>query len=275
MSAADKQPSWLERISNTLFLGEPKDREDLTQVLRDAEQRALLDTDALAMIEAILNFSEMQVRDIMIPRSQMVMVEQSDPPEVFIPMIIQSGHSRFPVINESPDDVVGILLAKDLLNYTFGDETKFTLRDILRPANFVPESKRLNILLKEFRAKHHHLAMVVDEYGGVSGLVTIEDVLEEIVGEIEDEYDTEDKTLIHPQNNNAFIVNALTPIEDFNEYFKTQFSDDTYDTIGGYILQRFGHVPKRGESVTLDKLEFKILQADKRRVKSFKVIKKK
>ncbi|MBZ0070308.1 MAG: CBS domain-containing protein [Gammaproteobacteria bacterium] len=257
--------SWFDRLSQAL-LREPRDREQLVGLLRDAQQRDLLDADALGMIESVLQVSEMQVRDVMIPRAQMVVVNRDATTEEMLPTIIESSHSRFPVINDSRDEVVGILLAKDLLRYRFDGDISFDIKDVMRPAVFIPESKRLNVLLKEFRASHNHLAIVVDEYGGVAGIVTIEDVLEQIVGDIEDEHDTDDDAFIRKRSETHFVLKALTPIEDFNEYFGTAFSDEEFDTIGGPVVQAFGHVPKRGESVMIGNLEFKVLHADKRRV---------
>lgn len=264
--SAEKPRSWLERLSQAL-LREPQDREQLVELLRDAEQRDLLDAQALAMIEGVLQISEMQVRDIMIPRAQMVVIEQDAPLSEFLPHVIESGHSRFPVIGESRDEVVGILLAKDLLRYNMQLVTQCNIRDILRPAVFVPESKRLDILLQEFKRTHNHMAIVVDEYGGVAGLVTIEDVLEQIVGEIEDEYDIDEETFIKKRTETQYIVKALTPIEDFNQYFHTNFSDNEFDTIGGIVTHAFGHLPKRGEVVVIDRFRFKVLHADSRRIR--------
>ena len=257
--------SWFDRLSQAL-LREPKDREQLVELLRDAQRRNLLDADALGMIESVLQVSEMQVRDIMIPRAQMDVVSRDAGVDEIIAFVVDSGHSRFPVISDSRDEVVGILLAKDMLRYRLDGGSSFDLKDVLRPAVFIPESKRLNVLLKEFRASRNHLAIVVDEYGGVAGMVTIEDVLEQIVGEIEDEHDIDEDVFIRKRNDSNYVLKALTPIEDFNEYFGTQFSDEEFDTIGGRVIQAFGHVPKRGESVTLDNLEFKVLRADNRRV---------
>ncbi|QKT03105.1 CBS domain-containing protein [Ectothiorhodospiraceae bacterium 2226] len=266
--AADGRPyrSWLEKLSHALT-GEPRDREQLLDSLREAEQRNLLDADSLAMIEGVLQVSEMQVRDIMVPRSQMVVVERDAMPEDYLPLIIESAHSRFPVIGENRDEVVGILLAKDLLAY-FGREPRgsFNIQDVLRPPVFIPESKRLNVLLKEFRARRNHMAIVVDEYGGVAGLVTIEDVLEQIVGEIEDEHDVDDEAYIMEHGDNRYTVKALTPIEDFNERFGSDFSEDEFDTIGGLVLNRFGRMPKRGETVDLGAFHFRVLRADNRRI---------
>jgi magnesium and cobalt transporter len=258
--------SWLERVSHAL-LGEPRDREQLLDVLHDAQKRNLLDLDALAMIEGVLQVSEMQVRDVMIPRSQMVVLERDAPVEEVLSIIVRSGHSRFPVIGESRDEVVGILLAKDMLWYYMeGQKNGFNIREMLRPAAFIPESKRLNVLLKEFRASRNHMAIVVDEYGGVAGMVTIEDVIEQIVGEIEDEHDIEEGAYILEHDSTHYTVKALTPIEDFNEHFGTRFSDEEFDTVGGLLLNRLGHMPKRGELIKVDALTFKVLRADNRRI---------
>lgn len=263
--------NWLERLSHFL-LREPQDREQLIQLLRGAAQRDLLNNQALTMIEGVLQVSDMQVRDIMVPRSQMVVVEQDATPEEFLPIVIESAHSRFPVMGENHQTVIGILLAKDLLAYNFrANETPFNISDILRPVVFIPESKRLDMLLQEFRINRNHIAMVVDEYGEISGLVTIEDVLEQIVGEIEDEYDVEDDTYIKKYSNTQYIVKALTPIEDFNEYFNANFSDEEFDTIGGVVLKAFGHLPKRGESIAIEPFRFRVLHADNRRVRLLKV----
>ena len=262
----EQQTSWLDRLSQALLI-EPKDREQLTTLLRNAQQRNLLDADALAMIEGVLEVSEMQVRDIMIPRSQMVVVSQEVPPEEFLPVVIESAHSRFPVIGDNRDEVVGVLLAKDLLAYfTKQDRESFNIRDILRPAVFIPESKRLIVLLKEFRANRNHMAIVVDEYGGVAGLVTIEDVLEQIVGDIEDEHDFSEDLFIVKHNDTRYTAKALTPIEEFNEQFDSNFSDDEFDTIGGLLINKFGRVPSRGEETSIDRFKFKILRADSRRI---------
>ncbi len=276
-SAADGEKphrSWLEKIGQVLYQGEPRDREELLEVMRDASRRGLLDSDALAMIEGVLQVAEMQVRDIMIPRSQMVVVEHDADPRSFLPLVIESTHSRFPVIGESRDEIIGILLAKDLLAWLAqGDDAAFDIREALRPAAFIPESKRLNVLLKEFRASRNHMAIVVDEYGGVAGLVTIEDVLEQIVGEIEDEHDIDDDTYIMRYGANRYTVKALTPIDEFNEYFGTEFSDEEFDTIGGLVMHGFGHMPKRGEMVTLGSFQFKVLRADNRRIHLLQLLK--
>lgn len=265
------QRSWLERLSQAL-LREPKDREQLVTLLRDAQQRDLLDSQALTMIEGVLQISEMQVRDIMIPRAQMIVIEHDAALEEFLPLVIESAHSRFPVIGENRDEVIGILLAKDLLNYGFQKTTpRFQIRDILRPTVFVPESKHLNALLEEFRLNRNHMAIVVDEYGGVAGLITIEDVLEQIVGEIEDEYDIDDETFIKPHTETQFTVKALTPIEDFNEFFNSSLDTTEFDTVGGLVMHAFGHLPKRGETILIGRFRFKVLHADNRRIHLLKV----
>lgn len=257
--------SWLERLSSAL-MGEPKDRDELMALLRDAQQRELLDADSFKMMEGVMKVSETQVRDVMIPRAQMVILESDWSLERLIAEIVESGHSRLPVIDQSKDNVIGILIAKDLLSHAFDRQEAFDLSALLRPAKFIPESKRLNILLKEFRSNRLHIAIVVDEYGGVAGLITIEDVLEEIVGEIDDEHDTDDTSaFIRPQGD-AFIVKALTPVEDFNAYFKAKLSDERADTIGGLVMMELGRLPKGGETVDLDRFHFRVLRADNRRI---------
>jgi len=267
--------SWLEKLGQALA-GEPRDRHELMEILRDAAERHLLDPNSLGMIEGVLEVPELRVRDIMIPRSQMVVIEQVMSLEQILPIVITTVHSRFPVIGENKDEVLGILLAKDLLSYAFGDKQKpFNIRDILRIAVFVPESKRLDGLLQEFRMNRNHMAVVVNEYGGVTGLVTIEDILEQIVGTIEDEYDTQDDQFIKKYSENTFAVKALTPIDEFNEYFHIQLEDSEVDTIGGLIMREFGHLPKRGESIDIHGYRFKILRADSRRIHLLQVIPKK
>ncbi len=258
--------SLLDRLLHSLG-GEPRNRSDLLRELREARQRDLLDGDALAMIEGVFEVAEMQVRDIMVPRAQMVIVDEDWQPDAMLPVIIESGHSRFPVIGENRDEVEGVLLAKDLLRYMGdSDRTHFDINDILRPAVFVPEAKRLNTLLKEFRSSRNHMAIVVDEYGGVAGLVTIEDVLEQIVGDIGDEHDAEEDVLIRPRGRGRYSVRALTPIEDFNDYFKCRLDHHEIDTVGGLVMTTLGHVPKRGESVEISGFRFRVLAADSRRV---------
>ena len=259
------KPSLLERLG-ALLMREPEDREQLIELLQRSYERNLLDADALAMIEGVMQVSEMQARDIMIPRAQMDVIDISDPPEKFIPWVIETSHSRFPVIGENKDDVIGILLAKDLLSYYAGDE-EFNVRDRLRPAVFIPESKRLNVLLKDFRSNRNHIAIVVDEYGGVAGLVTIEDVLEQIVGEIEDEFDfDETEANIILDRNGQFRVKAQTEIDDFNRTFGTDFSDEDFDTVGGLVLSHLGRLPKRGEQFRVGDLNIKVVRADSRRL---------
>src|SRR5574339_376906 len=251
------RPSLLERLSS-LLMREPGDREQLVQLLRSAYSRNLLDADALSIIEGALTVSEMPVRDIMIPRAQMDVIDIHQRVEEFISQVISTAHSRFPVIDQNRDDVIGILLAKDLLRHYAGEE-EFNVREMLRPAVFVPESKRLNVLLREFRASRNHMAIVVDEYGGVAGLVTIEDVLEQIVGDIEDEYDFDETAdNIIQDKSGQYRVKALTQIADFNQAFGTHYSDDEFDTIGGLLLMRFGRVPKRGESLSIDGVRFQV-----------------
>jgi magnesium and cobalt transporter len=263
---------WLRRITDT-FSNEPRDVADLNEVLTHARDRGIIDADAFEMLEGVLTVIEMQVRDIMVPRSQMVIVDRDAPPEEILPAVIESGHSRFPVIGEDRDQIVGILLAKDLLRYFMeGGKDDFDIKECLRPVVFIPESKRLNVLLKEFRVSHHHMAVVVDEYGGVSGLVTIEDVLEQIVGDIGDEYDVDDDLDIRREGERQFTVRAQTPIEDFNTYFNTEFSDEEFDTIGGLAMNLLGRLPRRGESFALGGMDFKVLRADRRRLDTLRVI---
>ena len=265
MDESHPKPTWLERLG-ALLMREPEDREQLIELLHSSYERNLLDSDALSMIEGVLQVSELQARDIMIPRAQMDAIDIGEAPDKFIPLVIQTGHSRFPVIEGNKDDVIGILLAKDLLRYYAGEE-EFNVRDMLRPAVFIPEAKRLNVLLKDFRANRNHMAIVVDEYGGVAGLVTIEDVLEQIVGDIEDEYDfdeTEDDIIA--DKGGAYRVKAVTAIANFNAVFHTRFSDEDNDTVGGLVLSRFGRMPKRGEQLSFDGFTFKVLRADSRRL---------
>ena len=236
-------------------------------MLRNSEGRNLLDPDALAMIEGALHVTDMQVRDIMIPRVQMIVIKNNSEPKDILPVVLESGHSRFPVTGYDTNEVLGILLAKDLLNYYSREKRgKFNIKDMMRTAVFVPESKRLNVLLREFRASRNHMAIVVDEYSCVSGLVTIEDVIEEIVGNIQDEHDIEEEEHIIPYGRNRYTVSAMTPIDEFNDYFKIALSDEEYDTIGGLILNAFGHVPNRGELLEFEGFNVKILRADKRRI---------
>ena len=264
---------WLDRLSH-LFQGEPKDRHELVGVIQDAEERDVIDEETKEMIEGVLEIAELRVRDIMIPRSQMVTIRRNQPVETFLPIIIESAHSRFPVINEDKDHVEGILLAKDLLQFAVGlTNEPFSFDRVLRPAVVVPESKRVDRLLKEFQQQRYHMAIVVDEFGGVSGLVTIEDILELIVGEIEDEYDAgeDEQEQIRRVSKSVFAVHGLTPIEEFNEYFDAEFSDDEVDTVGGLVMHAFGHLPKKGEAVTLSGFTFKVVHADRRRLLQLQV----
>ncbi len=269
---AGESRSLFERLRSALG-GEPRDLDELLHVLRHAQRRELFGQDALTMIEGVFQVADMQARDIMIPRSQMVVVERESTLDEMLPAIIESGHSRFPVIDDNRDEVIGVLLAKDILRY-FPDEERadFNLRDILRSAVFVPESKRLNTLLQDFRTSRNHMAIVVDEFGGTAGLITIEDVLEQIVGDIDDEHDAEDETPIREHGAGRYTVDALTPIEEFNVHFGTDYSDDDFDTIGGLVVNRIGHVPAVGETVTIDRFWFKVLDADSRRIRELQVV---
>jgi len=257
---------WLERLIQH-FGGEPQDKEQLVELLRDAKTRALLDTDALSMIEGVLQVSDLRVRDIMIPRADMVYVRREDSLEDILKTAVESAHSRFPVIGDDRGEVVGILLAKDLLSSCIGESRRpFNIRDLLRAAVFVPESKRLNVLLKEFRASRNHMAIVVDEYGNAAGVVTIEDVLEQIVGEIEDEHDFDEGVPIFKRSAREYTAKARVTIEEFNEYFGSEFSDEDMNTVGGLVVNALGHVPKRGERVELGGFRFTVLRSDSRRV---------
>lgn len=261
--------SFIDRIGH-LLSGEPRDQEDLLEILREAQERRLLDSDALSMIEGVLQVSEMRVRDIMIPRIQMVVVPKDAELETIFPLVTEFGHSRYPVIEEDRSKVVGVLMAKDLLANALQDKT-LRVEDIMRPASIVPESKRLNVLLKEFRTERNHMAIVVDEYGTAAGLVTIEDVLEQIVGEIEDEHDSTDEEYILQRSKREFTLKALTPIEEFNEYFSADLSDEECDTIGGFIVQQLEHLPKKGEKLEYDGFRFEIIRADNRRLHLIKL----
>lgn len=262
-----KSRSWLERLSSYINR-EPQNREQLMELLRDAEERDIVSTEMLGMIERILQVSEMQVREIMVPKAQMIVFEKDSTLEALLPVVEESGHSRFPVVDSETHNIVGILLAKDLLNFTYlNNQAAFDMLKIIRPVTFTPQSKRLDILLREFRINRNHLAIVLDEYGHVAGLVTIEDVLEQIVGDIEDEYDIEEEDgFIRKHADDSYIVKAQTPIDEFNEAFGTNFSDEEFDTIGGIVLKGFGRLPKRGESVKLSGFRFRVLQSDNRRI---------
>jgi magnesium and cobalt transporter len=264
--SSNEQKTWLNKLTKA-FAHEPRTREELLEVLREAHRNKLLDGEALSIVEGAIQVADLQVRDIMVPRSQMVSIKAGLAPSEFLPGILESAHSRYPVTGESLDEVIGILLAKDLLPLVLQQpDQPFNIADLLRPATFVPESKRLNVLLREFRAKRNHMAVVIDEYGGVAGLVTIEDVLEQIVGDIEDEHDVEEDSFIKPLPSGDFIVKALTPLEDFNEFFDSGFSEEAFDTIGGLVMSAFGHLPKRNEVTEIGKFRFRVLSADSRRL---------
>jgi len=271
-STAPERRSWLERLS-LAFSGEPQSREDLVEILRDAQDNGLIGADTLKMLEGALAVSELQVGDIMIPRSQMVSLPADAAFMDLMKLVVESGHSRFPVHGDDKDDILGILLAKDLLRGIVADGGPGQVRELLRPAVLIPESKRLNVLLKEFRLSRNHMAIVVDEHGGVAGLVTIEDVLEQIVGEIDDEHDDagDEAKMIAAQADGQYAVDALTPIADFNDQFGARFPDDEYDTIGGLVTDAIGHLPEAGEELTLDRFHFRVGRADRRRVHSFVV----
>jgi magnesium and cobalt transporter len=261
------EQGWLERLSQA-FTGEPSSRNELIELLRSAQHRDLLDVEVLSIIEGALTVSDMQAGEIMIPRSQMTIVRLDMSPEEFLPVIIESGHSRFPVLGDGPDDVVGILMAKDLLPLALQDrQAKFNMRDLLRPCTAIPESKRVNVLLQDFRSTRNHIAIVYDEYGGVSGIVTIEDVLEQIVGDIEDEFDYADEDNIKMHSSDNYTVKAQTTVDEFNEVFGCEFSDEEFDTIGGVVIHHFGYLPKRDEKVSVQGFKFKVLNADNRRIK--------
>ncbi|WP_333607743.1 HlyC/CorC family transporter [Arsukibacterium sp.] len=264
--------SWLERIAS-IFSAEPQDLSDLDDIISAAADRELIDHDTRAMLQGVLSVSTMRARDIMVPRSQMATIDIEQPVSEFLPILLENNHSRYPVVNEDKDHIEGILLVKDLLQYALDPANPdWHLRDLLRPAVIIPESKRVDALLKEFRQKRYHMAIVVDEYGGVSGLVTIEDILEQIVGEIEDEHDDEEDDDIKKMASRVFQVSALTPLDEFNDSFGTQFDEEDADTIGGIVLHAFGHMPTRGETIVLQNLTFKVSKANSRRLMQLQVI---
>ncbi|MBB5015161.1 HlyC/CorC family transporter [Rehaibacterium terrae] len=271
-SSPPERRSWLDRLS-AAFSGEPRSREDLLEILREAQANGLLTADTLKMLEGALAVSEQQVGDVMVPRAQMVSIPADAPLSEVLHIVVESGHSRFPVHGEDRDEILGILLAKDLLKGLAGANPPTSVRPLLRPAVLIPESKRLNVLLKEFRLSRNHMAIVVDEYGGVAGLVTIEDVLEQIVGEIDDEHDEAEgeNSQIVAQTDGQYVVDALTPIADFNERFGADFPDDDYDTVGGLVTSAIGHLPEAGEELTLGRFHFRVARSDRRRVHSFVV----
>lgn len=270
-SSGQGSKSWLEKISQA-FSNEPESVQDILELLREAEHQKIIDADAMSIIEGAMQVTDMRVDEIMIPRSQMVTVKAAAEPAEYLGEVIESAHSRFPVVGDSSDEVVGILLAKDLLPLALNNTlNRDSLREISRPPTFVPESKRLNQLLKEFKENRNHMAIVVDEYGGVAGLVTIEDVLEQIVGEIEDEHDFDEESHIKQRTDGTFAVKALTPVEDFNEFFSSDLDEEEFDTIGGLLLKQFGRLPRRGENTTLDGFQIKVLNADNRSIRLVQV----
>jgi magnesium and cobalt transporter len=271
-SNGSSNKSWLTKLVQN-FKGEPQSKEQLSDLISDAQERDVIDPQTKEMIEGVMGVSEMKVREIMIPRAQMITIDVDQTVDQFLPLVLESAHSRFPVISEDKDHIEGILLAKDLLTYAFNDEKTFILKDVIREAVIVPESKRVDVLLKEFRQQRYHMAIVVDEYGGVSGLVTIEDILELIVGEIEDEYDDEvdENDNIRPLNKTTYSIKALTPVDDFNKFFESSFNEEESDTIGGVVLRAFGHMPETGEKVQVDDIQFEVTNSDKRRLLQLKV----
>ena len=266
-----EKKSFLKSLFGGLFQQEPKNREDLVEVIRDSAENELIDSDTKEMIEGVMEISSLRVRDIMIPRPQIIFIDAEQPLDACVDIIIDSAHSRFPVIRGGKDTIEGILLAKDLLKYLRTDSEPFNMDEILRPAVIVPESKRVDRMLKEFRSERFHMAIVVDEFGAVSGLVTIEDILEQIVGDIEDEFDEEEIEPIRQLSQHTYAVLALTDIERFNQQFATQFDDEEVDTVGGLVMQAFGHLPKRGEEIELDGVVFKVTSADSRRLIQLRV----
>lgn len=273
LNKEEESASWFARLKQFLH-GEPQNQEELVSLLRDAQIRSLINSETLAMIEGAILFSKMRVRDIMLPKNQMVSINQIDQYIEIVKVVTQTGHSRFPVTGENSDEVIGILHAKDLLRYQPGHPESFDLLDICRQVTFVPESRRLDSLLSEFRSNRNHMAIVVDEYGEVSGFVTIEDIIEQIIGDIEDEFDIDEDAYIKAHDNSHYIIKGHTPIDEFNEFLKAEFSDEIYDTIGGIVMNNFGYLPKRGESITIDSFEFKVINADARRIKLLECIDK-
>lgn len=269
----EEDSSWFDRIKQFLQV-EPQNQEELVSLLRDAQIRALISSEALAMIEGAILFSKMRARDIMLPKNQIVFINQNDEYHEMIKVVARTGHSRFPVTGESSDEIIGILHAKDLLRYQADNLDVFDLWDICRQVTFIPESRPLDSLLSEFRSNKNHMAIVVDEYGEISGLVTIEDIIEQIIGDIEDEFDIDEEAYIKTHDDHCYIIKAHTPIEEFNEQLRTDFSGETYDTVGGIVMNQFGYLPKRGESITFEHFEFKIINADARRIKLLECIDK-
>lgn len=269
----EEDSSWFARLKQ-FIQGEPQDQEELVSLLRDAQIRSLISSETLAMIEGAILFSKMRAREVMLPKNQMVCINQDDEYKTIIDVVARTGHSRFPVTGETPDEIIGILHAKDLLRYHAGNLEQFDLFDICRHVTFIPESRPLDSLLSEFRSNKNHMAIVVDEYGEISGFVTIEDIIEQIIGDIEDEFDIDEDAYIKTHGDHCYIIKSHTPIEEFNEQLNAQFSDETYDTISGIVMNKFGYLPQRGESIIIDDFEFKIINADARRIKLIECIDK-
>ncbi len=269
----EEETSWFTRLKQ-FIQGEPQDQEELVSLLRDAQIRSLISSETLAMIEGAILFSKMRARDIMLPKNQMICISQEDEYQAIIDVVTRTGHSRFPVTGENSNEIIGILHAKDLLRYHAENLNDFDLFDICRQVTFIPESRPLDSLLSEFRSNKNHMAIVVDEYGEISGFVTIEDIIEQIIGDIEDEFDIDEEAYIKTHDDHRYIIKAHTPIEEFNEQLHAHFSDETYDTISGIVMNKFGYLPKRGESITIDNFEFKIINADARRIKLLECIDK-
>lgn len=267
----EEENSWFARLKQFLQ-GEPQNQDELVSLLRDAQIRSLISSDTLGMIEGAILFSKMRARDIMLPKNQMVCINQEDEYHEIINVVTRTGHSRFPVTGETPDEIIGILHAKDLLRYQADNQDTFNLFDICRQVTFVPESRPLDSLLSEFRSNKNHMAIVVDEYGEISGFVTIEDIIEQIIGDIEDEFDIDEEAYIKTHDDHCYIIKAHTPIEEFNEQLHADFSDENYDTIGGIVMNNFGYLPTRGESIVIDNFDFKIINADARRIKLLECI---
>jgi magnesium and cobalt transporter len=262
---------WLRKLSRSLG-GEAQDRGEVVEYLREAQQRGIVEGDALAMLEGVLGVGDIQVRDIMVPRAQMTVLSRDDESETLLKTVIESGHSRFPVLDEDREKIVGVLLAKDLLRFAAqGEGAHFDIKEFMRPPVFVPESKRLNVLLREFRRSRVHMAIVADEYGGIAGLVTIEDVIEQIVGDIDDEHDVDEDVNIRKDVERQYIVRGQTPIDEFNEYFETDLSDDEFDTVAGLVMKQLGRLPRRGETLQLADYELKVLRFDRRRIDTLRL----
>jgi magnesium and cobalt transporter len=266
---------WLRKLGRKIG-GDVKDRGEVVEYLREAALREIIEGDALVMLEGVLGVADIQVRDIMVPRSQMTFLNRDDESDVLLKTVVESGHSRFPVLDEDREKVVGILLAKDLLRLAakdpdLSDGVQFDIKEFMRPAVFVPESKRLNVLLREMRRSRVHMAIVADEYGGIAGLVTIEDVIEQIVGDIDDEHDIDEDVNIRKDGERQYIVRGQTPIDEFNEYFQTELSDDEFDTVAGLVMKQFGRLPRRGETLQLADCELKVMRFDRRRIDSLRL----